>query len=60
MSAFRKTSNYLLHIFEKIGEVASKWPQRSKIASFLHYLASITYVTKFQGIFIGQKMTFTG
>ena len=36
---------------------ASKRPQKYFLMSYSKAVTSITYVTKFQGIFISQKMT---
>ena len=41
----------------KISQTASKQPRRSKLMLQVKLVTPIYYVTKFQGIFISQKMT---
>ena len=47
---------------ERISEIslaASKWPRRSKLSLQVKLVTPIYYMTKFQGIFISQNMTFS-
>ena len=43
----------------EINLAASKWPRRSKLSLQVNLVTPNNYMTKFQGIFISQKMTFS-